>query len=580
MKQLKYLLIITIAAVISIVGCTKDDPVIKVTAISLNKTSLAMLEGESESLSATITPAEATNKKLVWSSDKTDIATVDDNGKVTALKAGTATITVTTEDGGKTATCQLTVTAKTIAVESVALNKSELTLVEGETETLSATVLPENATNKKVTWKSDKTEIATVDDNGKVTALKAGTATITVTTEDGEKTATCAVTVKAKTKAPDAPKNFTATAKDKEIELKWSTPNDGGSSITKYQYSCESATGYSAIWKDIPSSNATTTTYTVEGLTNNLIYRCEVRAVNAEGNGTSSGTQDARPVVPPVGQFMQDGIYYKAVSDGSTDVKVTNSEYNDLIVINTSYSGGVVIPATVEYNGTTYTVVEIGDRAFGSHNPNNNPGLTSVSIPVGVKKIGLHAFAGCSDLNAVSLPEGLESIDVWAFVDLPQLANLHLPASLKKIYSNPAFSGSLNLSITAEPGGIFSVSDGLLFQKVNENAKSVLVWIPEHKSGEYIIPDGVEYIGEDAIRNLNLSKITFPSSVISFNINSFRYCNQLVEITLKMPKLVDYRGPFFGTDISKITLRVPPGLKAEYEAHPKWGSGFKEIVEF
>ena len=95
---------------------------------------------------------DASNKKLTWKSDKTEIATVDDNGKVTALKAGTATITVTTEDGGKTATCQLTVTAKTIAVESVALNKSELTLVEDETETLSATVLPENASNKKLTW--------------------------------------------------------------------------------------------------------------------------------------------------------------------------------------------------------------------------------------------------------------------------------------------------------------------------------------------------------------------------------------------------------------------------------------------
>ena len=120
---------------------------------------------------------------------------MDANGKVTGVKAGEATITVTTEDGGKTATCKVTVSETSVAVTGVTLNKTELILDTGGSETLTATVAPADATNQKVTWKSDKPEIATVDDNGKVTAVKAGTATVTVTTRDGGKTATCRVTV-------------------------------------------------------------------------------------------------------------------------------------------------------------------------------------------------------------------------------------------------------------------------------------------------------------------------------------------------------------------------------------------------
>ena len=152
--------------------------------------------GGSETLTATVAPADATNQKVTWKSDKPEIATVDANGKVTGVKAGEATITVTTEDGGKTATCKVTVSETSVAVTGVTLNKTALTLNIGASETLSATVAPADATNKKVTWKSSDAAVATVDTNGKVTAVKAGEATITVTTEDGGKTATCKVTVK------------------------------------------------------------------------------------------------------------------------------------------------------------------------------------------------------------------------------------------------------------------------------------------------------------------------------------------------------------------------------------------------
>ena len=191
-------------AVLAISGCGKDekeDPApttIKVTGVTLDRNTIGMTEGETASLAATVAPANATDKSVTWSSDAKEVATVDGEGKVTALKAGEATITVTTKDGGKTASCKVTVAAATVAVTGVEVDPEELYLVEGTSAPIKATVAPENATDKNVTWTSGSTEVATVDNDGNVTAVKAGEATITVTTKDGGKTASCKVMVTAK----------------------------------------------------------------------------------------------------------------------------------------------------------------------------------------------------------------------------------------------------------------------------------------------------------------------------------------------------------------------------------------------
>ncbi len=167
--------------------------VIPVTSVSLNKTELTIEKGKSETLTATVSPSDATDKTVSWKSSNTSVVTVDQNGRVTAVNAGSAVITVTTKDGSKTATCNVTVV---IPVTSVSLNKTELTIEKGKSETLTATVSPSDATDKAVTWQSSNTAVATVDQNGKVTAKELGNVTITVTTKDGSKTATCSVTVK------------------------------------------------------------------------------------------------------------------------------------------------------------------------------------------------------------------------------------------------------------------------------------------------------------------------------------------------------------------------------------------------
>ncbi|MBO4946523.1 MAG: Ig-like domain-containing protein [Lachnospiraceae bacterium] len=172
-------------------------PTVKVTGITLNKTTASVVKGKTVALTATVTPDTATDKTIKWTTSNKNVATVSTDGVVTAKAAGTATITATAaDDSGVKATCKITVTNPVVKVTKVTLNKTTASVVKGKTLTLTATVTPTNATNKNVTWKSSNTKIATVDGNGKVTAVAAGTATITCTAKaDKSKSATCKITV-------------------------------------------------------------------------------------------------------------------------------------------------------------------------------------------------------------------------------------------------------------------------------------------------------------------------------------------------------------------------------------------------
>ncbi len=173
------------------VTLTVNAATVSVTGVTLEPTSLSLFTGDTAPLTATVQPSDATNQNVTWESSNTEVATVDANGKVTAVGEGNATITVTTVDGSKTATCIVTVT---VPVTGVKLNKETLELFTDGSETLTATVEPGNATNKNVTWSSSDETIATVDNNGTVTAVGAGEATITSTA--GGITATCVVHVR------------------------------------------------------------------------------------------------------------------------------------------------------------------------------------------------------------------------------------------------------------------------------------------------------------------------------------------------------------------------------------------------
>ena len=511
---------------------------IGVTEVTLDRAELTLTEGETETLTATVRPDKADNKKVKWSSDKTDVATVDGAGKVTAVKAGEAVITVTTEDGGRTATCAVTVKAKTVSVTEVTLDRAELTLTEGETETLTATVKPDNADNRKVTWSSDKTEIATVDGAGKVTAVKAGEAVVTVTTEDGGKTATCKVTVKAKVVPVTG------------VDVKPWSVTIGANGTTKLTCTVapSNATNRNVRWE---SDNPSVATVDSDG---------NVRAVSAGVAKVSAVTEDGGfrsgctvTVKEFSSGFEVGGLFYKTAKGYSMDfVEVTGNPGGG------KYSGDVVVPGTVEYDGITYTVKGVGNRAFEGCDD-----LRKVTISEGIYKIGAYAFYYCGNLERVILPSTLENIDD----------------------SNPVFEACSKLEIitTAPREGQENycyLYDKALYMHVGRTEREILSWIPEKKTGTVVIKEGTTKIGYSSIRRTNVDKIVIPESVKSIDIYTFVSCKTplVLELNRKTKEDVDEittkMSSFFfnGTDRSAVKVTVPKGTKSYYESHWLWSN--------
>lgn len=167
---------------------------IGVTGVSLNHNALTLNVGDTNTLTATISPSNATNQSVIWSTNNSSVATVS-NGVVTAVSTGSAIITVATVDGNYTATCSITVSDRTISVTGVSLSTHSVEMSSiGETYTINYTISPTNATNKNITWSSSAPTVATIEDY-LITAKGDGTAIISIRTADGGYSDTCTVTV-------------------------------------------------------------------------------------------------------------------------------------------------------------------------------------------------------------------------------------------------------------------------------------------------------------------------------------------------------------------------------------------------
>ena len=188
LKTIRLLLLISFFALIS---CAEKGPAeIPVSSVTINKNVIEMKVGDTETLTVTVAPSNATDKEVFWTSSNSDVVDVDTEGLITAKGVGKATITA--EVGGVKAKCSVEVTPSYIEVSSLKLDKSEVSLRVAETVTLKATVNPDDATDKTVTWSSSDETIAIVS-NGVVIAKKIGKTVVIA--QAGNKTATCQVTV-------------------------------------------------------------------------------------------------------------------------------------------------------------------------------------------------------------------------------------------------------------------------------------------------------------------------------------------------------------------------------------------------
>jgi len=172
---------------------TVDTTIVNVTGVTVGPASATIEVNATQQLTASITPSNATNKNLSWRSSNTSVATVNSSGLVSGVGAGNATITVTTEDQGKTAISNITVNLPIVPVTGVAINPASANVGLGGTQQLNAVITPSNATNQAVSWNSSDSSIVTVNSTGFITGVSTGMATITVTTQDGNYTSSITV---------------------------------------------------------------------------------------------------------------------------------------------------------------------------------------------------------------------------------------------------------------------------------------------------------------------------------------------------------------------------------------------------
>lgn len=323
-----------------------DTPV---TGVELYPSTLSLSIGDTSILVESVLPSTATNKNVTWSSSNASVASVSSSGFVKALAKGNATITVTTVEGGFTAKCEVSVAD--ISVTGISLSSSTISLEEGKTKTIYAYVEPTHATNKNVVWSSNNTAVATVNQNGLITAVKSGNATISATTEDGGFVATCAVEVLEK-------ENFSYLVGDTVVEI--------------YDY-----TSYSSTTKKVKVY----TPITNNGNVNIYISTCTIDIEDSRGNLMQSlSSVSAKPDIVKPGEttFLYDeqtykgsvytnlvGVPHPTIKNGKSADSTRYSVSNVALVADSIYgvkANGTMTNNTTKTTGMVYVSLNLFDK--------------------------------------------------------------------------------------------------------------------------------------------------------------------------------------------------------------------------
>lgn len=510
-------------------NCLVDITVVKlVESIKLNYTSATLTSGNTLQLKEDVLPSDATDKTVTWSSSNTNVATVSSSGLVTAktvTSSTTVTITCSAADGsGKKATC--TITVKPVEPTGITISPSSKTINVGDTFNATYTLTPSNAVTT-VTWSSDDTSIATVNQNGLVTGVKAGSTWINVKTANG------------------LTDYFKLTVNDPnplvKITMWWSTtvhlnetkkltptltPSNATPTLT---WTSSDNTVATVDQNGVVSGKKLGTARITVTSDNGKSDYCDVKVVKVFTAQTVEGKTMTFQILSETEKTCQAGEDPTMVDLFSESVTTRAVAY--------STSGNVTIPNTAD----GYTVTGIGGLAFLKL-----PNVTSVNIPNTVKTIGEYAFQGCSSIESIVIPNSVTNIRTYAFSSCNKLSSVTLPNT------------------------ITTLSEGLFWQ--DTALKTV------------IIPNSVEEISWSVFADSGLEEITIPSSVTSIGQYAFESCFDLKKVTSNILTPFEIKENVFEnteddvTSFTTATLYVPQGTKSVYEATSAWNK-FERIVE-
>ena len=586
-------------------------------SVTLDKTTLSLAVGETAQLTATVKPDDATDKNVAWTSSDASVAKVD-NGKVTAVKSGKATITA--KCGGKTAECAVTVTVPT---GSVTLDKTSLSLAVGETAQLTATVKPDDATDKNVIWTSSDELVARVA-NGKVTAVKAGNATITANC--GDKTAECAVTVTVPITSLTLDKTslslavgetaqLTATVKPDDATDKnviWTSSDElvarvangkvtavkaGNATITA---NCGDKTAECAVTVTVPITSLTldktslslavgetaqlTATVKPDNATDKTVTWCSsnesiVKVSNGEVSAVSEGTAI---ISAALGDKLAQCTV--TVSVPNNIIYYTSSDQNIITPYNTGAFGSNIIANKYEHGLGRIVfdgpVTKIGKAAFyqcrtlitiqlpstitiiDNNSFNECRNLKSIAIPYGVTKIGDNAFLLCNRLSSVSIPNSVTSIGSDAFSCCFDFTTIRLPETVRSIGSSCFFAcdglREINIpsSLTKIEDKTFQGCKNLNINEIPRNIKSVgnAAFRGCTNIKNITLHEMLVSIGDYAFCDTAIDNLIIPNSVTTIGISAFYSCKFLNSIVFGRGITTVPRSCFSESGISEVSI--------------------------
>ena len=529
-----------------------------VSSVSIDKNEVNLNKASTVTLIATVLYSDGSTSSIAnWSSSNSNIASVDANsGVVTGVNKGDATITA--ENGGKKATCLVHVVESgggNVAVTSVSISPTTLSLQPGQSYTLTATVLPDNATNKTVSWSSSNTSIATVS-NGVVKAIKAGSATIKAKAENCE--ASCSVSVSSESVDPNCVIKYKTSGGQLTSSVGMKIlPSNIEKIGTLVKHVFENGEGM-LIFKDpvytIPEQAFYGSVNLKEVELPNCVKSIKSNAFNLNNNPIvriSVGTS-----LEEIGSGAFIGCKFTSITIPSTVKTIGGAAFQDCVELE-----AISIPCQFDYSafsGCTSLrqvnlpsgITTIPDYAF-----KNCTALTSISFPSSVVTIGNSVFEGCKTLSSVSFNNGLKAIGNYAFSKCSSLYSIYPPSSLEtmgvgafdncpveKIY----LSNLKNWCEIEYGGGCFS--------ETNRH-----IYINNSEIIDLVIPDGTTRIGESAfISCKSLRTVLIPSSVVesycndNWGISAFEYSTNIYKITVGQT-LAKSRIRAYCGDASKIT---------------------------
>ena len=500
---------------------TVNNPVVVVSSVSLNKTSATLEVGNTLNLTATIYPSNATDKSVTWSSSNTSVATVY-NGLVTAKTTGSTIITVKTSSN-KTATCTITVKNQEILPTAIYLSKSSVELNEGESITLTTTLLPNNVTNKVVEWIVLDTSIATVN-NGIITAKSEGETTLIATTVNGL-TSTCSIVVKSQFVFTEygsgyALIDYTGTATSLTVPSTYKGKNvvaigSGSNTINGFYKNTEI--------KEVILPN------TVKTLNIGAFAKCS-SLVKVVMKGVEMVGQEAFKYCSSLKEVVMENV-----------ITIQYGAFMECIALE-----NIVLPNTVN---TVYRSALAYCRE-----------LKTVVLSNNIAEWGWDVFNGCDKIESISAPFDKFSLEKYFEMSIGS----KVPTTLQAI----TFTG------TMIPGGWSSI-DGSIRRQIKDlmiadsvtvvkasalggldNLKSVYYsgnisawcvidfpsnfsfngadfYINNQKVVNLVIPDGVEKINPYAFHNCSsLTSVTIEDGVGSISSYAFYYCTSLTSVVI------------------------------------------------